>query len=167
MLAGLTSLRAVSGGLRSRTYMLETLVRRLNMVRLSVFAIAVVTLAGCTGLIDDGNGGLTREEVVARKMWTDKASPVLMTSCIGCHAGQRPNTDFLAGTEDLEIRAHVIGFTPAVINLSAPQSSRILTKGPHEGPSLTATETSDVLEWIRAEKDAQPDPSATDRKSVV
>jgi cytochrome c553 len=144
--------------------MLETLVRRLNMVRLTALALAFValTLGGCTGLIDDGNGGLTMEEVKARKMWVDKASPVLMTSCIGCHAGQRPNTDFLAGTEDLEIRARMITFTPAVINLSAPQSSRILTKGPHEGPSLTATETSDVLEWIRAEKDAQPDPGETD-----
>ena len=164
MLAALTSFRAASGGLRSRKAMLETLVRRLNMVRLSVGALALValTLGGCTGLIDDNSGGLTQEELKARKMWTEKAAPVLTTSCIGCHAGQRPNTDFLLGTTDLEIRARMIEFTPAVINLSAPQSSRILTKGPHEGPSLTATETSDVLEWVRAEKDAQPDPGATD-----
>ena len=144
--------------------MLETLVRRLNMVRLSVSALAVValTLGGCTGLIDDGSEGLSPEEVKARKMWIEKASPVLTAACTSCHAGQRPNTDFLTGATDLELRARMIEFTPAVINLSAPPSSRILTKGPHEGPSLTATETSDVLEWIRAEKDAQPDPGATD-----
>ncbi len=144
--------------------MLETLVQRLNMVRLSVGALAVValTLGGCTGLIDDGNEGLTQQEVQARKMWTEKASPVLTTSCVGCHAGQRPNIDFLLGEAVLDVRARMIEFAPAVINLSAPQSSRILTKGAHEGPSLTATETSDVLEWIRAEKDAQPDPGATD-----
>jgi len=144
--------------------MLETLVRRLNMVRLTigVLAIAMLTLSGCTGLIDSGDKGQTPEEIKARQMWIEKASPVLTTSCIGCHAGQRANTDFLLGATDLEIRARMIEFTPGVINLSAPQSSRILTKGPHEGPSLTATEMSDVLEWIRAEKDAQPDPAESD-----
>jgi len=164
MLVGLASFRASSGGLRSRKAMLETLVRRLNMVRLSVGALALVALtaAGCTGLIGpSGPDPLPKEELTARKMWTEKAEPVLSTSCVGCHAGQRPNTDFLVG-EGLDARARIIEFTPAVINLSAPQSSRLLTKGPHEGPALTATETSDVLEWIRAEKDAQPDPGLTD-----
>ncbi|MDB4963516.1 MAG: uncharacterized protein JWP01_3515 [Myxococcales bacterium] len=142
--------------------MLATLVRQLNMVRLSVGAIALLTMVGCTGLIGGDPSGLTPEETLARRMWAEKAGPVLNTSCVGCHAGQRPNTDFLIGADDLEIRARIIGFEPAVINLSAPQSSRILTKGPHEGPSLTATETSDVLEWIRAEKDAQPDPGESD-----
>jgi hypothetical protein len=42
-----------------------------------------------------------------------------------------------------------------VINLSAPQSSRMLTKGAHTGPALEAKEASDILSWIVAERDAR------------
>lgn len=145
--------------------MLETLVRQLNMVRLSAGALAMIALlggVGCTGLIDDGSEGLSAEEALARRMFIEKASPVLSTTCVSCHNGSRPGVGFLVGAGDLELRATLIAFDPPVINLTAPQSSRILTKGVHDGPALTAIETSDVLEWIRAEKDAQPDPGETD-----
>lgn len=132
--------------------MLETLVRQLNMVRLSV-GLAALLMVGCTGLIDDGSGGLTPEQAAARRAWTDKATPALV-NCVACHNGSRANIGFLVGTGDFEVRDALIAFEPAVVNLEAPQSSRLLTKGPHEGPSLSATETSDILEWIRAERDA-------------
>ncbi|HTL84509.1 MAG TPA: hypothetical protein VL856_04960 [Acidimicrobiia bacterium] len=45
-------------------------------------------------------------------------------------------------------------YEPQVVNLTAPQSSRILTKGQHEGPAFTAEQTSKVLDWIQKEKDA-------------
>ena len=41
-----------------------------------------------------------------------------------------------------------------VVNLDAPQSSRVLTKGLHDGPALTADQASRLLEWIQAEKAA-------------
>jgi hypothetical protein len=41
-----------------------------------------------------------------------------------------------------------------LVNLEAPQSSRILTKGAHSGPALLASQASDLLEWIAAERDA-------------
>lgn len=161
MLAGLTSYRAVTG-LRSRKAMLETLVRQLNMVRLTVGALALILMAGCTGLIDDNSEGIAPEEKLARELFTTKAAPALNTNCLSCHNGSRPMIDFLAGASDLEVRAKLIGFDPPVLNLTAPQSSRLLTKGSHEGPALNASATSDLLEWIRAEKDAQPDPGLTD-----
>jgi len=142
-------------GLRSRKAMLETLVRELNMVRLSIGAFALA-MAGCTGLIDDGSGGMTPEEAKARQLWIEKAAPVLGVACVGCHAGQQAGVEFLAGGGDMEMRASLLAFEPKVVNLEAPQSSRILTKGVHDGPALLATQTSDVLDWIRAEKDAQP-----------
>lgn len=135
--------------------MLETLVRQLNMVRLSIGAAALVTLVGCTGLIGSGGGG---EGEAAKKTWVDKAAPVLLQNCLGCHNGSRPNINFLEGSGDLVIRDTLLAFEPAVINLDAPASSRILTKGIHDGPALLASQASDVLEWINAEKDAQPDP---------
>lgn len=122
--------------------------------------LAALALAGCTGLIGDGNGdGMTPEEAAARRMFTAKAAPVLATSCSGCHAGQRPVIDFLAGAAEMDVRATLLGFTPSVVNLEAPASSRLLTKGVHDGAALTSTEMADVLEWIRAEREAQPDPS--------
>jgi hypothetical protein len=62
---------------------------------------------------------------------------------------------YLAGASDLERRDTLIAYMPAVINLSAPKSSRMLTKGAHTGPALDATEASDILSWIVAERDAR------------
>lgn len=138
--------------------MLETLVRQLNMVRLSVGALALVSLVGCTGLIGGGGGG---EGDAAKKVWIAKAAPVLLTNCVACHNGSRPTINFLEGTGDLAIRDTLLAFAPAVVNLDAPASSRLLTKGIHDGPALLASQASDLLEWIAAEKDAQPDPGDT------
>ena len=159
---GLRSLTPTRTGLGSRKAMLATLVRELNMVRLSVGAVAMVALMGCTGLIDDGNSGLTKEEAAAREAWINGASPVLSTNCIACHNGSRPQIEFLAGNGDLEVRSSLLAFTPAVINLDAPASSRLLTKGVHDGPALLASEASAILEWVKKEKDAQPTPEGTD-----
>ncbi|MBA2539091.1 MAG: hypothetical protein H0V17_05600 [Deltaproteobacteria bacterium] len=64
----------------------------------------------------------------------------------------------MVGDNDLAIRDAILAYTPTVANLDAPSSSRILTKGIHEGPALDAIQTSDILEWINAEKAAVPDP---------
>jgi hypothetical protein len=50
----------------------------------------------------------------------------------------------------------LLGFTPQVVNLDATASSRLLTKGVHAGPELSAVQASDILEWMRAERDAGP-----------
>jgi len=139
--------------------MLETLVRHLDMVRLTVATVALIVMVGCTGLIDDGGtGGLTPAEAKARKLWLDKALPQFTTNCQVCHDGSRVNIGFVEGTSDLGRRDTLIAYTPAVVNLDAPGSSRILTKGLHEGPALDAIQTSDILEWVQAEREALPDP---------
>lgn len=157
MLAGLRTSRPNGTGLSSRKAMLETLVSRLNMVRLSASAFALVAMAGvgCTGLIDDGSSGLTDEAAAAKKAWIENASPVLTTNCVSCHNGSRPNIDFLSGADAMGVHDRLIAYTPAVVNLDAPGSSRLLTKGLHDGPALLAADASAVLEWIQKEKDAQ------------
>jgi len=117
----------------------------------------MVTLVGCTGLIDTGGSS---ESDVAKRTFIEKASPVLTLNCVACHDGSRENIGFLVGAGDLEMHDSLMAFTPAVVNLDAPASSRLLTKGVHDGPALLASQASDVLEWIQAEKDAQPDPGA-------
>jgi mono/diheme cytochrome c family protein len=118
-------------------------------------------MIGCTGLIDDGGtGGLTPEQAKARRLWLDKALPQFTTNCQVCHDGSRVNIGFVEGTSDLGRRDTLMAYAPAVVNVDAPGSSRILTKGLHEGPALDAIQTSDILEWVQAERDAQPDPGA-------
>lgn len=154
-----------TAGLPSRKTMLETLIRRLDLVRLSVGAFAVVMAAGCTGLIDDTvlPTDLEKDEANARRLWDEKAWPILEAQCGGCHTSM-PNIDFFnTNGADLvanpyAIREATVAFTPSVINLEAPPSSRLLTKGLHDGPELSTTDSADLLEWIRAEQDARPQP---------
>lgn len=139
--------------------MLETLVRHLDMVRLTVAAASVLMMVGCSGLIDNGGtGGLTPEEQTARRLWVEKALPQLQANCVVCHDGSRANIGFVTGAGDFDKRDSILAYTPNVVNLDAPASSRVLTKGLHEGPPLDATQSSDILEWLNAEKAAAPAP---------
>src|SRR5262245_59504558 len=163
MLAGLPSLRANGAGFRSRKSMLETLVRSLHMVRLTaaVAALARTGFAGCTGRVD-GYGG-SSDSSIAKKAFIDKAFPPLQTNCMTCHNGSMDSDTqhigFLAnGPDALKIRDTLLAYTPAVVNTDAPPSSRILTKGLHNGPALVNSDASAILEWIQAEKDAIPTP---------
>ena len=125
------------------------------MVRLTVAAASILLMVGCSGLIDGGgNGGLTPEETTARRLFVEKALPVFQTNCMVCHDGTRPNIGFLIGDDDLGKRQTILSYTPSVVNLDAPGSSRILTKGLHEGPALDAIQSGDLLEWTNAEKAA-------------
>ena len=129
--------------------MLDTIVRHLPVVSLAL-------AGGCTGLIDDGgNGGLTPEQAEARRAWIAEAQPVLAQNCITCHNGSRMNIAFLEGADPLAQRDDLMAYTPLVVNLTAPQSSRLLTKGLHEGPAFTASQASAVLGWVQKQKDAE------------
>jgi len=146
-----------AAGLRSRKSMLETLVKHLAMVRLTVPAIAMLCMAACTGLID-GNGGLTPEQAAARKAFINSALPRFNEACTVCHAGARVGVEFLQGASPGAQYTQIMGFDPQVVNTDAPGSSRVLTKGLHEGPELLSEQASDILQWINLEKAAIPDP---------
>lgn len=135
--------------------MLETLVRQLHLVRLSAVAAALFAV-GCTGLIDDGGtGNLTPEQSEARRAWLQEAQPVLSQNCSACHNGSRAGVGFLGAGDPLAQRDQLLANDPVVVNLTAPQSSRLLTKGLHEGPALTAAQASAVLQWVQKQKDAE------------
>jgi hypothetical protein len=143
---------------RSRRSMLETLVRHLDMVRLTVAAAAILMMSACSGLIDDGgSGGISAAEAKARQIWIEKALPVLANNCASCHNGSRENIGFFVGDTDLAKRDAILAYEPLVLNVDAPSSSRLLTKGSHEGPALDAVGTSDLLEWANAEREAALD----------
>jgi hypothetical protein len=120
-------------------------------------------VAACTGEIQSQNlEGLSPAEQVAQTMWVEKALPIFIAHCTQCHDGSMPNIGYIAGTDDLMRRETLVNYVPRIVNLGAPQSSRVLTKGDHTatggGPALSANEASDILMWIIAEAKARPAP---------
>jgi hypothetical protein len=125
------------------------------VVRSGSIAIALL-LAACSGEIQsDIYEGLDPKDQVALEKWVDKALPVFSAKCVMCHDGSMPMIGYLAGPTDIEKRETLVTHQPAVVNLTAPQSSRVLTKGVHTGPALDAKEASDILSWIVAEREAR------------
>lgn len=141
------------------------------MGRLLVAAAWLVAASGCSGAIDnEGLDGLTPEQVTAQRLWVSKALPQLQTNCISCHDGSMPDTGFLAGAGDLEKRDTLMAYTPtpaagvaSVVDLGAPSLSLLLIKGAHDGPALDAAQSSDILEWVNAERAAAPDDEPGNR----
>ncbi len=147
--------------------MLETLIRHLDMVRLTLGAVtAAVLFSGCVGFIGDpSDDGLTTNQRKARDLFVSKALPVMVTGCgsEGCHGAAV--VPFLAGKSALDIYDVVKGFNPVLINTIDGAKSRLLTKGEHSGPAFSTAaregqSSSDfeiVLEWLRAEQRAAGD----------
>lgn len=124
---------------------------------LVVMSLASVALLGCTTEITQGGTeGLTPAQAKAQTYWLKKALPVFKASCAMCHDGSMANIGYLAGMSDLDVRDTLIAFMPPLVNFGAPQSSRVLSKGAHTGPALTAVQASDILSWITAQRDAEP-----------
>lgn len=152
MLGGLTPRKTNKSVLQSRRAMLDTLLKHLPMVRLSAGALAALLVMGCSGLIDGGDENISAEEQAARQAFIQKAKPVFDTTCVSCHSGSDPSVAFLEGADPMAVRAKLLASD--YISLEAAQSSRILTKGAHSGPALLASQASDLLEWLAAERDA-------------
>jgi hypothetical protein len=152
-----------SSGGRSRRAMLETLIRHLDMVRLTLGALVVATVfSGCVGIIgDEQSDGLTANQRKARNQFTSKAYAVLVDQCASCHATLQ-NADFMRGATPLETYDVIKSFDPALLSPIDGTKARLITKGEHSGPAFnTNTKTGQVqsdyetvLDWLRAEQKA-------------
>jgi hypothetical protein len=123
--------------------------------------LGLLFVAACTGEIGASNEeGLSPEELVAQNAWVDKALPVFANNCNQCHGGSMPMVAYIDGDTDLHRRDTLLNYVPRIVNLGAPQSSRVLTKGDHTatggGPALLAPQASDILQWIVAEAKVHP-----------
>ncbi len=142
MFRGLHPVTGNMSALKSRRAMLDTLMRHLDMVRLSVGLAAVIALSACHGLISGSaeGGGATPEGQAAVTAWTDDALPVFKANCVACHTGQYQGQAFLmAGQRSDDMRTALLNFNPQVVDINDPQGSRVLSKGTHEGPALSNT----------------------------
>src|SRR5439155_21068491 len=112
--------RVTASRLQSRRAMMDTLLKHLDMVRLSVGAMAIVMM-GCVGLIESGSDpGISPEEKVAREKWVNLALPAFQTAtCTTCHSGSQPDIAFLAGDSDLGKRDTLLTFDPHLVNPDA------------------------------------------------
>ncbi len=156
------------GAGRTRRAMLDTLIRHLDMVRLTLGTVLLAVLvSGCVGIIgDDPDDGLTPNQRKARELFTTKALPVMLAACGGCHTTLQ-NADFLKGdpAKPLEIYDGFKKFMPPQINYIDSAKSRIVTKAEHSGPAFstqakmgqTDSDYEVMLEWLRAEQRAGGD----------
>jgi hypothetical protein len=158
-------------GARTRRSMLETLIRHLDMVRLTLgVVVAAALLSGCVGIIgDEPSDGLTVNQRKARGLFVEKAYPLMITECGGCHISLA-NADFLKGASALEVYAGFKEFNPPLINFIDSSKSRIVTKAEHNGPAFSTnakagevdSDYEKMLEWLRAEQRASGDPVGGD-----
>jgi hypothetical protein len=153
----------------SRRAMLDTLLRHLPMVRLRVTAALGLAFAaaGCVGDIT-GSDGDSAATTAAKAKFAADVQPILDGFCAACHSGGMPNIEFMMPNPDA--RTQMLGWT-GLIDLTAPTSSTLLTKGPHTGPALTPDQAAIMLDWIELEVVAaggEPAPTVeTDRMTPV
>ena len=118
------------------------------------YGVLVIALAGCSLYFGDGKeeGPPPPDLTPAERAWVEQAQPVFAANCQTCHAGSvAQGMNFLAGNTVWEQRDSLLD--SGMVNLGAPESSRILTKGWHSGPAMTAQQASAILSWIVAERD--------------
>ncbi|HEX4453452.1 MAG TPA: hypothetical protein VH143_21415, partial [Kofleriaceae bacterium] len=156
MFRGLHPVKGNMGALKSRRAMLDTLMRHLDMVRLSVGLTVLIALSACHGLISGeptgGDDTTTPEGQAALTAWLQDAQPVFQNNCVACHSGQYPTVNFLQADNPTDMRTALLNFTPQVVDVNDPQGSQVVVKGSHEGPALSNADSESILTWINAEQ---------------
>lgn len=125
----------------------------------NTFLLVVVLLAGAgcrSGVISVramGDGGVSptgdgATGIDAATYFSTRVGPTLESRCGGCHGADRTGPDFLR--PDPDVRTTLLSY-PALVDLTRPASSRLVTKGEHSGPALSASEIETVESWIELE----------------
>lgn len=132
-------------------------VRPLTPLGLLLLSLSAVGSAGChSGVISlhgSGDAGALGDGSVeagpsAQRFFETSVEGMLAMRCGGCHGAARSAPDFLR--PDPDVRTTLLAY-PALIDLTSPRTSRLLTKGEHSGPSLTTSEADLVRTWIELE----------------
>jgi len=147
MSAGTQHVRTPVSG--NRRAMLDTLLRHLPMVRLRISAAMGLALAAsaCVGDIT-GSDGDDAATVAAKAKFSADVQPILDGFCGACHSGGMPNIEFMMPNPDS--RTQMLGWN-GLVDLTAPTSSTLLTKGAHTGPAFTPDQSAIMLDWIELE----------------
>lgn len=108
--------------------------------------VLLALLAGCT----EPTLTVTPVPTEAEQLFADEVLPMLEANCVACHSGNSGGGEigFLAGDTWQEVRETLLSsqvIAPDVTN------SRLLTKGAHSGPHLSAEQVSLLLHWLDSE----------------
>jgi hypothetical protein len=118
-------------------------------------ALCFVALAGCLIESADDRHEVQQPQLsTAERAWLDDALPALEAQCVVCHSGTAGSPSFLAGETPWQIRDSLLA--SGVVDVAAPETSRLLTKGVHYGPAMNAVDTAALLHWLQAERDEHP-----------
>ncbi|MBM4358388.1 MAG: hypothetical protein FJ096_09795 [Deltaproteobacteria bacterium] len=90
----------------------------------------------------------------AKVAFLEKVYPALAPTCVSCHGEGAIATQFLAPTAS---EAYETIRTFGSI-LTSSKQSRLLTKGKHSGPALTASQAKICAEWLELELAENPSP---------
>jgi hypothetical protein len=102
------------------------------------FIVPILLIAGCTMEVVRDPGTTDG----ARGMFNTEVAPLLSSNCTICH---------YTGSNILPLTYDSIITNTDLNGGYYPESSTLLTKGFHEGPGWTATETAVIVEWLYAE----------------
>jgi hypothetical protein len=89
----------------------------------------------------------------AHQIFSQRSYPLLTPTCGGCHgqaSGVGPG--FLALPDPAAADSYSITSAWNNFVVATPELSALLTKGQHEGPSLTMSQYDSVLSWLKQEK---------------
>lgn len=128
----------------------------------ALLGFAVAASTGCTGLVEDssggggggGTGGLdagTPAQQKAMTAWVEGAYPALQhADCTNCHSVATSNNAplFLAGSSADAVLNTLLTFPQAIVNLSSPAASLLLTEGSHTGPAIDPTDLVPITAWL-------------------
>jgi hypothetical protein len=93
----------------------------------------------------------------ARASFEQNVGPLIAATCNACHGGSDPAIAWMK--PDPDTYSTVMSW-PHLVDVSAPGTSMILTKGAHEGPVWSVEQAATILTWIQLEHDERPvDPT--------
>ena len=114
------------------------------------YLLLTILIASCA---DTQTSTATSHATAAELAWVDTVMPVMEASCISCHSVQSVDgiatNAFLVGGTPLEIRDTLLA--SGVVDVDAPSSSFLLSKGAHMGPPLSVDEMRAIIGWLEAE----------------
>ncbi|HVK77663.1 MAG TPA: hypothetical protein VM734_30370 [Kofleriaceae bacterium] len=120
--------------------------------------LPTLLLAACVGQLEPGTGdgdgdgagpdaGGDDPAAAAKASFDTNVKPLMEGFCRACHGG----TDalgFLRAEPDVHT---TVMMWPGLIDLDTPSSSRVLTKGAHDGPAWTVEQAATIRSWIDLE----------------
>jgi mono/diheme cytochrome c family protein len=127
----------------------------LNIFRMTRHACVGLALASCDvgDPLTTPGGDAPSATIDAKATFKQVALPLLKTAaCAGCHASSSQPL-FMAGVDDDAIYATIVA--SQVVNFATPSTSRLISKGQHEGRAFTPSESASILSWLNAEDAAR------------